>query len=201
MLLDIKTGASNHTIQWQKGGACSNAAMFLQMFSLILLNLHFSSVFSSQDFSPSILTKLATEVRESGSRDMVEALSDLMANANKDARKMRGEIIRLVRDPKFQRATNGRRTVKAIKLPNGIVQLLNAEISVSSKKEILDNVLSLLAEKEDVNDVPMKKVIKLRGEDNIDRERKHRQEKSFDEEPLATYSGSPLNSGDNYFGW
>ena len=182
--------------------------MLLQIFShflvsLIFLNLQFSLIFSSRDFSPSILQKLASEVRESESEEMVGALSDLMTNGDDDPRKMRRDIVKLVRDPKFQRATDGRRTVKAIKLPTGIVQLLNAEISVKSKKEILDNVLSLLDKKVKVKELKTnKKVIKLKEEQNIDivGDQKPRHEKSFDEEPLATYSGSPLNSGDNYFG-
>ena len=183
--------------------------MLLQIFShllvsLLFLNLQFSLIFSSRDFSPSILQKLASEVRESESEDMVGALSDLMTNGDDDPRKMRRDIVKLVRDPKFQRATDGRRTVKAIKLPTGIVQLLNAEISVKSKKEILDNVLGLLDKKVKVKEVKTnRKVIKLKEEQNIDivSDQKPRHEKSFDEEPLATYSGSPLNSGDNYFGW
>ena len=181
--------------------------MLLQIFShvlvsLIILNLQFSPIFSSQDFSPSILQKLALEVRESESQEMVGALSELMTRAKDDPRKMRREIVKLVRDPKFQKATDGRRTVKAIKLPTGIVQLLNAEISVTSKKEILDNVLGLLNKKVKVKEVN-KKVLQLKAENVIERvsDVKPRQEKSFDEEPLATYSGSPLNSGDNYFGW
>ena len=171
--------------------------------SLILLHLQFSSILSSQDFSPRILQKLVAEVKESQSEAMVGALSDLMTNVNDDPRKMRREIVKLVRDPKFQRASNGRRTVKAIKLPTGIVQLLNAEISVTSKKEILDNVLGLLKKKVNIKDDKMnKKVLKLKGENHIENTlaEKPRKEKSFDEEPLATYSGSPLNSGDNYFG-
>ena len=187
----------------------TTATMLLQIFShllvsLIFLNLQFSSIFSSRDFSPSILQKLASEVRESESEDMVGALSDLMTHGDDDPRKMRREIVKLVRDPKFQRASDGRRTVKAIKLPTGIVQLLNAEISVNSKKEILDNVLGLLNKKVKVKEVKSnRKVIKLKEENNIEivSDKKPRLEKSFDEEPLATYSGSPLNSGDNYFGW
>lgn len=186
----------------------TTAKMLSQIFSrlllsLILLNLQFSSIFSRQTFSPRILQKLVSEVRESQSEAMVEALSDLMTNANDDPRKMRREIVKLVRDPKFQRASNGRRTVKAIKLPTGIVQLLNAEISVTSKKEILDNVLGLLIKKGNLKDDKInKKVLELRGENIIENglAEKPRKEKSFDEEPLATYSGSPSNSGDNYFG-
>ena len=130
--------------------------------SLILLNLQFSSIFSSKDFSPSILQKLVSEVRESWSEAMVGALSDLMTNANDDPRKMRREIVKLVRDPKCQRASNGRRIVKAVKLPTGIVQLLNAEISVTSKKEILDNVLGLLNKKVKVKNVNKKVLSALR---------------------------------------
>ena len=167
---------------------------------LLSLCLHFSSVLTS--ISPSILQKLASEVRESEAEDLVGALSDLMRNVNDDPRKMRREIIKLVRDPKFQKATDGRRTIKAIKLPSGVVQLLNANLSVSSKKEIIDNVLGLLKTKVKLKDDTLnKKVIQLKG-NKVQGAQKVRQEKghSFDEEPLATYSGSPLNSGDNYFG-
>ena len=83
------------------------------------------------------------------------------------------------------------------------MQVLNAEISATSKKEILDNVLGLLKKKVNLKDDKInKKVLELKGKNHIENAlaEKPRKEKSFDEEPLATYSGSPLNSGDNYFG-
>ena len=98
------------------------------------------------DFSSNILDTLADEVRSSETESMVEALANLMGkpSVKDNPNKMRKEIIQLIRNPKFKKASEGRKTVKALRLPSGVVNLLNAKISVSAKKEILDNVLGLL---------------------------------------------------------
>merc|ERR1719420_2665787 len=85
------------------------------------------------DISSNILDTLADEVRNSETESMVEALANLMGKpSNQDnPNKMRKEIIQLIRNPKFKKASEGRKTVKALRLPTGVVNLLNAKISVS----------------------------------------------------------------------
>ena len=120
--------------------------------------------------------------------------------------KMRKEIIQLIRNPKFKKASEGRKTVKALRLPSGVVNLLNAKISVSAKKEILDNVLGLLNKRvriinlvgEEDNDLPREENSNSFEEDNdLPREEKS---KSFEEEPLPTYSGASGDQDGSYFG-
>ena len=105
--------------------------------------------------------------------------------------KMRKEIIQLIRSPKFQSASEGRKTVKALKLPSGIVKLLNAKISVSAKKEILDKVLTLLDKR-----------VRIDKLDVTPPKQRVREEKSqvFETEELPSYSTSSNSDEEIYFG-
>ena len=153
---------------------------------------------------------MADEVRNSETESMVEALANLMGKpSNQDnPNKMRKEIIQLIRNPKFKKASEGRKTVKALRLPTGVVNLLNAKISVSAKKEILDNVVGLLNKRVRISNVIEEENSKVFEEENtnvveeeaslpLPREEKS---KSFDEEPLPTYSGASGDQDGGYFG-
>ena len=77
-----------------------------------------------------MVDKLAEAVQRSDTEPMVEALSKMLGDPEmtNNPRKLKSEIVKLLRDPKFRKASEGRRTVKAIKLPPGIVKLLNSKI-------------------------------------------------------------------------
>ena len=135
----------------------------------------------------------------------IQAVSKLMDDPKmvENPSLMKKEIIQLIRNPKFQKATMGRKIVKALKVPSGVVKLLNAEISISAKKEILDQVLSSLNEKEMESEMsnsslksnPEKRVAQL---DLIERQGKSL---FLEEEPLPTYSiHSAGSSGETHFG-
>ena len=96
----------------------------------------------AQQGEDQFLEELANDVKSSNSQEMVSAIAFLMGKPQmqNDVNLMRENILRLIRDPKFQMASNGRKTVKAVRLPSGVINLLNAPISVESKKNILDKV-------------------------------------------------------------
>lgn len=110
----------------------------------------------------------------------------------KNPGKLRSEIVRLLKHPKFQEATEGRKTVKAIKLPPAIVKILNAKIPVKTKKQILDNVLRRL---------PMKKKnihLQTEAAGNTEKKASVRDDKSvkFPEDPVAPVApAAPVHSG------
>ena len=86
-----------------------------------------------------MVDKLVEAVRRTETEPMIEALSKMLGDPEmeKNPRKLKSEILALLKDPKFRKAAEGRRTVKAIKLPRGIVKLLNSKIPVKVKWFIL----------------------------------------------------------------
>ena len=111
--------------------------------SLALLTPVFQPGQSQSDRSSVLLDKLASAVLRSESQALIASLSDILAKPEleRNPRKLKTEIVRVLKDPKFQAAVEGRKTVKAIKLPPAIVKILNAKIPVKTKKQVLDNVL------------------------------------------------------------
>ena len=133
-----------------------------------------SVIQSAQSQSPksvALFDKLAAAVSRSESQSLVVSLANLMASKEmqRNPRKLRSEIVTLLKDKRVQKTSNGRRKVKVVNLPTGIVKILNAKIPVRTKKQILDNVLSRLSKKKKpagskssvVVDEPKKKEVKV----------------------------------------
>ena len=135
-----------------------------------------------------ILKQLADEVAESSSEEMVSDLADLMTDPEMqtDPKLLRKKIVQLINHPKFQEASDGRKTIKAIKLPPGIINLLNAKIPVAAKKEILDKVLGLLKKRSSFIHLlteSVKTSERLEITENV----------IYQEQQLPSYSAAPVN--------
>ena len=124
------------------------------LYSMAVLTIS-QTVLSQPSTSLALFDKLAAAVSRSDSQALVASLVSLMASPEmqRNPRKLRSEIVNLLKDKKHQKAADGRRTAKAIKLPPGIVKILNAKIPVRTKKQILDNVLRRLPERTKIADL------------------------------------------------
>ena len=167
-----------------------------------------SVIQSAQSQSPksvALFDKLAAAVSRSESQSLVVSLANLMASKEmqRNPRKLRSEIVTLLKDKRVQKTSNGRRKVKVVNLPTGIVKILNAKIPVRTKKQILDNVLSRLSKKkkpagskssvavdEPKEKVPMREVSVSQGV--VEEIPRARDEKSvtFPEPSLPSYGGA-----------
>ena len=142
-----------------------------------------------------ILKQLADEVAESSSEEMVSDLADLMTDPEMqtDPKLLRKKIVQLINHPKFQEASDGRKTIKAIKLPSGIINLLNAKIPVAAKKEILDKVLGLLKKRSSFIHLlteSVKTSERLEIKENV----------IYQEQQLPSYAAAPVNQDQQELG-
>ena len=136
--------------------------------------------------STALFDKLATAVLRSESQDLLTSLANIMAQPEmqRNPRKLKTEIVRLLKDHKFQAAAEGRKTVKAIKLPPAIVKILNAKIPVKTKKQVLDNVLRRLQRKKK-KDLPTEEAAAAAGETEAEVLGRDQKSVKFPEAPLA----------------
>ena len=136
--------------------------------------------------STALFDKLATAVLRSESQDLLTSLANIMAQPEmqRNPRKLKTEIVRLLKDHKFQAAAEGRKTVKAIKLPPAIVKILNAKIPVKTKKQVLDNVLRRLQRKKK-KDLPTEEAAAAAGETEAEVLVRDQKSVKFPEAPLA----------------
>ena len=136
--------------------------------------------------STALFDKLATAVLRSESQDLLTSLANIMAQPEmqRNPRKLKSEIVRLLKDHKFQAAAEGRKTVKAIKLPPAIVKILNAKIPVKTKKQVLDNVLRRLQRKKK-KDLPTEEAAAAAGETEAEVLGRDQKSVKFPEAPLA----------------
>ena len=136
--------------------------------------------------STALFDKLARAVLRSESQDLLTSLANIMAQPEmqRNPRKLKTEIVRLLKDHKFQMAAEGRKTVKAIKLPPAIVKILNAKIPVKTKKQVLDNVLRRLQRKKK-KDLPTEEAAAAAGETEAEVLVRDQKSVKFPEAPLA----------------
>ena len=147
--------------------------------------------------STALFDKLATAVLRSESQDLLTSLANIMAQPEmqRNPRKLKTEIVRLLKDHKFQAAAEGRKTVKAIKLPPAIVKILNAKIPVKTKKQVLDNVLRRLQRKKK-KDLPTEEAAAAAGETEAEVLVRDQKSVKFPEAPLAPVApAAPVHSG------
>ena len=170
--------------------AMSRPRTHLLISSLALLAL-LQAAQSQSARSAALYDKLAAAVLRTESQSLVSSLAHIMAKPEMQTnpRKLKAEIVRLLEDKKFQAAAEGRKTVKAIKLPPAIVKILNAKIPVTKKKEVLDNVLRRLPRRKKVEQ------LQTAGKTEETVPVSVRDEKSvkFPDPPLAP--ASPVHSG------
>ena len=76
-----------------------------------------------------MVDKLVNAVKRTETEDMLKDLSEMLGNPEmqNNPRRLKSEIVKLLKSSKYKKASEGRKTVKAIKLPPGIVKLLNSK--------------------------------------------------------------------------
>ena len=164
--------------------------------SLALLAL-LQAVQSQSTKSTALFDKLAAAVLRTESQSLVSSIANIMAKPEmqRNSRKLKTEIVRLLKDPKFQAAAEGSKTLKAIKLPPAIVKILNAKIPVTKKKEILDKVLRRLPRKKTIEHLQTEAVAAAGTKEETVSVRDEKSVK-FPETPLAPVApAAPVHSG------
>ena len=170
----------------------STSHFFISSLALLAL---LQPVQSQSARSTALFDKLAAAVVRTQSESLLSSLANLMAKPEmqRNQRKLKSEIVRLLKDTKFQDAAEGGKTVKAIKLPPAIVKILNAKIPVTKKKEVLDKVLRRLPRRKTIEETEA-----VAAPDNTEETVSGRDEKSvkFPEAPLTPVApAAPVHSG------
>ena len=86
-----------------------------------------------------VIDNLAKSVVESKAEELLEQILDMLSDSemSKSTKKLREGLKKMLSDPQFSNKTNPK---KQIPLPNGIIRLLKAKISVDEKKNVLEQV-------------------------------------------------------------
>merc|ERR1711936_493280 len=115
----------------------------LKMWYIFLLILLSQGTFLLCDFDDEMaVEKLVKSVVEMEAEDLIEEILSLLSNSDLSSNKarLRNGLKNLLKNPQYQKNSAQGNTKKNFPLPNGIIKLLKANMSINEKKKVFEKI-------------------------------------------------------------